>query len=92
MNPINRPVKRPLLIFLALLPSIVAAQDNAEWTHYGGSQHGMQYSALGQITKDNVDELEEVWILRTGEMGQDSADHFAFQANPILVEGKLFFP
>ena len=73
---------------------LARAQDNdlRQWRHYGGSQHGMQYSSLQQITKDNVADLEEVWRVRTGELGQDSEDNFAFQANPILVEGKLYFP
>lgn len=92
MNPNNKSVTARLLITLALLPALTSAQNHMAWTHYGGSQHGMQYSALGQITKGNVHELEEVWILRTGEMGEDSADKFAFQANPILVDGKLYFP
>lgn len=68
-----------------------AQSDNAtHWTHYGGGQHGMQYSSLSQITRDNVAELEEVWRYRTGELGQGHREPFAFQANPILVEGRLY--
>ena len=44
--------------------TIVASQiansqenDLSEWNHYGGSQAGMQYSSLNQITKDNVADL-----------------------------------
>ena len=77
---------------LVLLPALGMAQSHTDWHHYGGSQHGMQYSALRQIKKDNVVDLEEVWRVRTGELGQDSVDNFAFQANPILVKGKLVFP
>lgn len=76
----------------AILPCFAQEPDLRQWRHYGGSQHGLQYSALDQIGKSNVVELEEVWRVRTGELGQESAENFAFQANPILVEGKLVFP
>lgn len=77
---------------LLILPALASAQDDTAWRHYGGGQHGMQYSALDQINEANVATLKEAWRIRTGERGQDSTDAFAFQANPILVEGKLVFP
>ena len=92
MNSDNKPAARRLLFTFVLLPALAMAQDHTNWQHYGGSQHGMQYSSLDQITADNVADLQEVWRVRTGELGQESVDKFAFQANPILVEGKLVFP
>jgi len=84
------------LIIAMMMTSPIAAiaqSDNAaHWTHYGGSQHGMQYSSLSQISRDNVDGLEEVWRYRSGELGQGHREPFAFQANPILVEGRLYLP
>ncbi len=88
----RHPMTATLFLSLLSLPALASGQDHTGWHHYGGSQHGMQYSALDQIDKGNVADLEEVWHFRTGELGQDSADDFAFQANPILVEGKLVFP
>ena len=80
----------------ALITSPIAAvaqSDNAaQWDHYGGGQRGMQYSSLSQISRDNVDGLEEVWRYRTGELGEGHREPFAFQANPILVEGRLYLP
>jgi quinoprotein glucose dehydrogenase len=52
----------------------------------------MQYSSLSQITTDNVHTLKEAWRFRTGELGQGHREPFAFQANPILVEGRLYLP
>jgi len=80
------------LLPLALVSTSSLAQSNvnARWEHYGGSLHGMQYSSLGQINRENVNELEEVWRLRTGELGEGHREPFAFQANPILVEGRLY--
>jgi quinoprotein glucose dehydrogenase len=80
-----------MMIMLAV-PAIARPDDAADWDHYGGGQHGMQYSALSQISRDNVAALEEIWRYRTGELGQGHSEPFAFQANPILVEGKLYLP
>ena len=66
--------------------------DNKGWGHYGGSERGLQYSALSQITTKNVGKLQEVWRFRTGELGQGLREPFAFEANPILAEGRLYFP
>ena len=68
----------------------VVADD--QWNHYGGGQHGMQFSSLDQIRSENVHQLEEIWRFRTGELGQGHREPFAFQANPILVDGRLFLP
>ena len=79
-------------VVLLALSSQTAAdpQPHTGWDHYGGSQHGMQYSALAQITRDNVARLEEAWRFRTHELGQGHREPFAFQANPILAEGRLY--
>jgi quinoprotein glucose dehydrogenase len=74
------------------VPAIAQSDDAARWDHYGGGQHGMQYSSLSQISRDNVDALEEIWRYRTGELGEGHPEPFAFQANPILVEGRLYMP
>lgn len=92
LKSIHNILRSALLTGIALAPSLALPQDHSGWQHYGGGQHGMQYSSLDQITTENVADLEEVWRFRTGELGQDSVDNFAFQANPILVEGKLVFP
>jgi quinoprotein glucose dehydrogenase len=82
---------RLLACIVLLTPSAaLRAGEFDGWTHYGGSQRGMQYSSLQQITRDNVAGLEQRWLYRTGEMGQHANHPFAFQANPILVDGKLY--
>ena len=68
------------------------ADDFRDWDHYGGGLDGMQYSSLSQIKAGNVHQLEETWRFRTGELGQGHREPFAFQANPILVEGRLYLP
>ncbi|MGA8203164.1 MAG: pyrroloquinoline quinone-dependent dehydrogenase [Woeseiaceae bacterium] len=70
--------------------TLAHAEDNGGWDHYGGGQHGMQYSSLDQINRDNVGKLEEAWRYETGELGKGAQEPFAFQANPILAEGTLY--
>ena len=77
---------------LVAVQASAQADDSARWGHYGGGQHGMQYSSLSQIDRDNVENLQEVWRFRTGELGEGHSEPFAFQANPILVEGRLYLP
>ena len=74
----------------AILSGAAYADDATEWIHFGGSQHGVQYSALSQITVDNVAQLKEIWRYRTGELGQGARMPFALQTNPILVDGRLY--
>ena len=82
-----------IVLIIALLAALNAiAGEHDGWTHYGGSQHGLQYSSLSQITPENVSELKLAWLFRTGELGQGHREPFAFQANPILVEGRLYLP
>ena len=72
--------------------ALAQSDDATRWDHYGGGQHGMQYSGLTQISRENVAALEEIWRYRTGELGEGHREPFAFQANPILVEGRLYLP
>jgi quinoprotein glucose dehydrogenase len=92
--PVKKIVVSLIIALLITEPVPVSAQpdDPARWGHYGGSQHGMQYSSLSQISSDNVDALEEVWSYRSGELGEGHREPFAFQANPILVAGRLYLP
>ena len=83
---------RIVLIIVLLAAFNTFAGEHDGWTHYGGSQHGLQYSSLSQITPDNVGELNVAWLFRTGELGEGHREPFAFQANPILVEGRLYLP
>lgn len=78
------------LSLLLFITTSSLADEFSHWTHYGGSQRGMQYSSLSQISTANVGKLEEVWRYRSGELGQGHREPFAFQANPILVEGRLY--
>jgi quinoprotein glucose dehydrogenase len=56
----------------------------ASWSDYGGSADSMQYSALTQINKGNVNRLEQAWFYPApGPSGR-----FAF--SPIIVDSVMY--
>jgi quinoprotein glucose dehydrogenase len=54
------------------------------WSDYGGSADSMQYSALEQIDKTNVGQLEPVWFFPVA----DRKGNFGF--NPIVVDRVMY--
>src|SRR5262245_24100982 len=64
----------------------VAADDSLEWIAYGGGPQNTHYSALRQINRENVKELQVAWIYDTG----DVFDGSEMQCNPIVVGGALY--
>ena len=75
-----------LLFGLTLLPRQSFSQNQAytAWNDYGGSADSMQYSALSQINKSNVDQLELAWFSPAPGPG----GRFAF--NPLVVDGTMY--
>jgi len=78
---------------------IVQAQDSSEaarpgdtfdhvgWDGYLGGGDSSQYSALDQIDKTNVDQLEVAW---TFEAGEDPPFAFGFRFSPTIVDGVMY--
>jgi quinoprotein glucose dehydrogenase len=63
------------------------------WPAYGGSKDANRYSALDQITVDNVSELEVAWTHNSGDYANGSGD-WAFtslQVTPIVTNGTLYY-
>ena len=76
---------------MALLLGVLAKQGFSApddqyrtWSDYGGGAEGMQYSALNQINKSNVGQLEMVW--KFGVPGASS--RFGF--NPVIVDNVMY--
>ena len=57
--------------------------DYEGWDAYLGGGESSQYSSLGQITKDNVGQLEVAWEYLTGE-GQPP------RFNPVIGGGRMY--
>ena len=59
-------------------------QPYTKWDQYGGSSDSMQYSALAQINKSNVTQLQRAWFYPVpGE-----ADRLVF--NPLIVDNVMY--
>jgi quinoprotein glucose dehydrogenase len=82
-------------LFLLGLVSCAQAQSipDSGWPTYANDSGGTRYSPLQQIHRNNVAQLRIAWTYRTGALPYDpeELDHkAAFEATPILVDGKLF--
>lgn len=76
-----------------LVLTTTACQDptanlrNGDWPVYLGLGHA-QYSALDQITPENVDALEIAWTYDAGGASDDGRSQI--QCSPIIVDGVLY--
>src|SRR2546428_13056937 len=85
-----RILMRRLGRFVVLAAGLVAAASGVggqgakpytTWTAYGGGAHSAQYSALNQINKSNVSQLQVVWTFPvTGTV----------IFNPLVVDGVVY--
>lgn len=68
------------------------AAAETDWPTYGNDSGGSRYSAAAQINRNNVNDLKVAWTYRTGanEAQTKLIRKAAFEATPILVDGKLF--
>src|ERR1700720_2583234 len=83
-----------LLFVLLQFPALVKAQSAPEagWPNYGNDPGGTRYSPAKQIDRGNVAQLQVAWTYRTGALpnDEDLDKKAAFEATPILIDGKLF--
>ncbi len=80
-----------VLIFCSVLASPLASAQPT-WQAYGGDPGGTRYMPFYQINKGNVATLEQAWVYRTGELGQDAraGEKLTFEATPIFFENTLY--
>lgn len=63
----------------------------ADWTAYGGSGFGQRYSALRQITPQNVADLKEAWHYHTGDVrGPTDPVETTYEVTPLKIGNRLF--
>src|SRR5277367_3314346 len=83
-----------LLFLMVLHPALVTAQTapDAGWPNYSNDAGGTRYSPAKQIDRGNVAQLRVAWTYRTGALPFDEEldKKAAFEATPILIDGKLF--
>jgi alcohol dehydrogenase (cytochrome c) len=64
----------------------VDAAAGVEWMTYGGNLFNQRYSALDQITRDNVKDLKGAWVFHTGVFSSGTS----FESSPIVVNGVMY--
>jgi quinoprotein glucose dehydrogenase len=65
-----------------------APYADGEWRTYGGDLGSARYRAFDQINKDNFNDLEVAWRLKTDNLGP--RPEFNFQSTPLMVGGWLY--
>lgn len=61
-------------------------QDYTTWMNYGGTKDAARYSALDQITPENVNQLQIAWEYHAG----DSSERSQIQCQPIIIDSILY--
>jgi quinoprotein glucose dehydrogenase len=83
-----------VLASIAALSTAASAQKGkiGEWPAYGGDQGGMKYSALAQINRDNIAQLQTAWEWKTGEqpLQEFNTTPGAFENTPIMIDNVLY--
>src|SRR5690606_33297470 len=60
-----------------------AEQSHVTWRTYAGSPDSSSYSALDQINRSNVHQLEVAWTYPTN-------DKMVYMANPIVIDRVMY--
>jgi quinoprotein glucose dehydrogenase len=85
----------PWLVLLLAAPALssFAAEPDFGWPVTGGGPGGGHFTPLAQITAANLEQLQEVWVYRTGDYSRGEPGHRAttFEATPILAQDTLYF-
>ena len=62
--------------------------SGSEWRYYGGDAGSTRYSALEQIDRDNVGDLQVAWRWKARNFGP--RPEFNYRTTPIMVGGVLY--
>lgn len=75
--------------FISKLNPAQISGDN--WIAYGGTNAGLHYSSLQQITPQNIHRLKEAWRIRTGDMPTVTDPvELTNENTPLKVNGLLY--
>jgi hypothetical protein len=72
-----------------------AAAAAVEWRNYGGNKYFQRYSPLGQINRDNLNNLQVVW--RRASIDPEYKERFPdlnpsnyLRSTPLMINGVLY--
>src|SRR6516164_4344424 len=71
--------------------SLIAQQGakGGEWRVYGGENGSTHYSALDQISRDNIKDLRVSWVWKSDSLLPNA--QIGSETTPIMVNGVLYF-
>ena len=90
-------MKRLCALAIAASTALLSAQDDAgrlvEWPYVGAEQSHTKYSALADIDRSNVADLEIAWQWDPNEMPlpEYGARPGSFEATPLMIDNTLYF-
>ena len=87
MNPIKNYFLLPACLIL-MLSCNREKGSHTTWSVYRGDAANTAYSALDQINKENVHQLEVAWTYHTGDA--EKGNYSTIQCNPIIVNGMMY--
>ena len=62
-------------------------QTGADWPAFGGTYAARRYSPLSQINRDNVEELERVWLFHTEDLPEEK---WGAETTPLKIGDTLY--
>jgi glucose dehydrogenase len=78
----------------ATIPHSLGGPPRGEWPTYGGTYANARYSALDQITRDNVSRLQIAWRWTSPDHAvmdrEPRLETFLNEGTPIMVDGTLY--
>ncbi len=77
----------PNAIAGATLANAAGETAGADWPAYGGTHGAQRFSALTQINRDNVGQLERAWTFRTGDLPEDK---WGAETTPLKVGDTVY--
>jgi quinoprotein glucose dehydrogenase len=80
-------------LVLLVMPAPARAEGDTEWPEYGGDAGGLRYSAVADVTPQNVRDLEVAWTWSHEDYSDRSgkwAATSAYELTPILVDDTLY--
>ncbi len=73
---------------LAMVAACSGVALGTDWICVGGDRGNMRYSALSQITRENVNQLRVAWVYHTGEL--DRPQQKIIECTPVVVDGVMY--
>ncbi|SAK81453.1 quinate/shikimate dehydrogenase [Caballeronia catudaia] len=71
--------------------SHVTRQPDSDWSVYGRDNDATRYSPLKQITPENVSQLQQVWMYRTGDLPPAGRQNkWAAETTPLKIGNAVY--